>query len=126
MIRMVAEADAVIVNPTHFAVALKYVPGRPAPEVVAKGAGHVALRIRAEAEKHGVAIVREPLLARTMYRVCRVGGFVPVELYEAVAHVLAFVFGLRARGGAAGEHTLPGGLGIDLALAASSPGGRVR
>lgn len=107
MIGMVASADVVVTNPTHYAVALRYEPERAAPEVVAKGAGAIALRIRAEAEAHGVPIVREPLLARTLHRLCDLGGYVPVELYEAVAQVLAFVFNLRQRGLAAGEHTLP-------------------
>jgi flagellar biosynthetic protein FlhB len=107
MIRMVSNADVVLVNPTHYAVALRYEAGRGAPEVLAKGAGAVAARIRAEGEKHGVPIVREPVLCRTIYRTCAVGHFIPIELYEAVATVLAFVFGLRARGRAQGSHELP-------------------
>jgi flagellar biosynthetic protein FlhB len=107
MIRMVSNADVVIVNPTHYAVALRYEAGRGAPEVLAKGAGAIAARIRAEGEKHGVPIVREPVLCRTIFRTCAVGQLIPIELYEAVAAVLAFVFGLRARGRAQGAHELP-------------------
>jgi flagellar biosynthetic protein FlhB len=107
MIRMVSNADVVIVNPTHYAVALRYEAGRGAPEVLAKGAGAIAARIRAEGEKHGVPIVREPVLCRTIFRTCAVGQLIPIELYEAVATVLAFVFGLRARGRAQGSHELP-------------------
>lgn len=107
MIRMVSGADVVIVNPTHYSVALRYDSTKGAPEVVAKGAGVLAARIRTEAEKHDVPIVREPVLTRTLYASCDIGQLIPIDLYEAVAQVLAFVFGLRARGRAAGTHTLP-------------------
>jgi flagellar biosynthetic protein FlhB len=107
MIRMVSLADVVIVNPTHYAVALRYEAERGAPEVLAKGAGAIAARIRLEAGKHGVPVVREPVLCRTIYKTCAVGQIIPLELYEAVAQVLAFVFGLRARGRAQGSHEFP-------------------
>jgi len=107
MIRMVSGSDVVVVNPTHFAVALKYEAQKGAPEVVAKGAGHLAARIRDEATKHGVPIVHEPVLTRALYRACEVGDLIPGALYEAVAHLLAFVFGLRAKGRAHGTHDLP-------------------
>jgi flagellar biosynthetic protein FlhB len=107
MIRAVGLADVIVVNPTHYAVALKYEAERGAPEVVAKGAGTIAAAIRARAEEHGVPIVREPLLCRTIYKACEIGQVIPVELYEAVAHLLAFVFGLRARGRGRGFHELP-------------------
>jgi len=107
MIRMVSAADVVVVNPTHYAVALKYDAKKGAPQVVAKGAGEVAAGIRAQAERHGVPIVHEPLLTRTLYKACEVGQLIPADLYEAVAHLLAFVFGLRAKGRADGYHELP-------------------
>jgi flagellar biosynthetic protein FlhB len=107
MIRAVSSADVVTVNPTHYAVALKYDAAKGAPEVVAKGAGVVAAAIRAEADKSGVPIVHEPVLTRALFRTCELGDLIPVELYEAVAHVLAFVFGLRANGRAQGLHELP-------------------
>jgi flagellar biosynthesis protein FlhB len=107
MIRAVSAADVVVVNPTHYAVALKYDAAKGAPEVLAKGAGTVAATIRARAEKHGVPIVREPLLTRTIYKACEVGELIPPDLYEAVALLLAFVFGLRAKGRAHGYHDLP-------------------
>jgi len=107
MIRAVSMADVVVVNPTHYAVALQYDAVKGAPEVVAKGAGAIAAGIRAMAEKHDVPIVHEPVLTRTLYRSCEIGELVPVELYEAVAHLLAFVFGLRAKGRAQGYHELP-------------------
>ena len=104
MLRMVAGADVVVVNPTHFAVALKYDAAKGAPEVLAKGADHLALRIRLEATKAGVPIVHEPATARALYRACDVGATIPIELYEAVAHLLAFIFSLRALGRAEGYH----------------------
>jgi len=107
MIRMVSMADTVVVNPTHYAIALRYQSGMGAPEVIAKGAGVIAAAIRTEAEKHNVPIVHEPVLTRALYKACDIGQTIPVELYEAVAHLLAFVFGLRAKGRAQGFHELP-------------------
>src|SRR5207244_2284386 len=104
MIQMVARADVVVVNPTHYAVALKYEATRGAPEVVAKGADYLAARIRREATKHTVPVVHEPALTRALYKACPVGAVIPVQLYEAVAHLLAFVFALRAKGRADGYH----------------------
>jgi flagellar biosynthesis protein FlhB len=107
MIHAVSSADVVVVNPTHFAMALRYEATQGAPKVLAKGAGVIAGAIRAQAEKHGVPIVHEPVLTRALFKACDVGQLIPVELYEAVAHLLAFVFGLRARGRAEGFHELP-------------------
>jgi flagellar biosynthetic protein FlhB len=107
MIGLVSSSDVVIVNPTHYAVALKYESARGAPEVIAKGTGDVAKRIREKAEENGVPIVREPVLTRTIYWACDLGQVIPVDLYEAVAQLLAFVFGLRAKGRAHGYHELP-------------------
>ena len=107
MIRSVSLADVVVVNPTHYAVALKYDASKGAPQVVAKGAGAIAAAIRTRAERDGIPIVHEPLLTRTLYKACDVGQLIPANLYEAVAHLLAFVFGLRARGRASGHHELP-------------------
>jgi flagellar biosynthetic protein FlhB len=104
MIRMVATADVVVVNPTHFAVALKYDAARGAPELVAKGADHLAARIRLEATRNQVPIVHEPALTRALYKACPVGALIPFELYEAVAHLLAFIFALRAQNRAEGYH----------------------
>jgi flagellar biosynthetic protein FlhB len=97
--RMMAEipsATAVIVNPTHVAVAIRYEPGRSAPIVVAKGRGAVALRIREEAERHRVPIMQDIPLARGLYAACDLGQEIPVEMYEAVARVLAVVMALKA------------------------------
>jgi flagellar biosynthetic protein FlhB len=105
--RMMAElpkADVVVVNPTHVATALRYEPTRGAPRVVAKGAGAVATRIREVAAEHRIPMVQDVPLARALYKNCEIGAEVPAELYTAVARVLAFVMGLKARGSAAGLH----------------------
>ena len=97
MMAAVPEADVVVTNPTHLAVALKYDQARmSAPIVVAKGAGHLAERIRAVARQHGVAVVENKFVARTLYKLVDVGKQIPADLYRAVAEILAFVF--RARG----------------------------
>jgi flagellar biosynthetic protein FlhB len=95
MMAAVAVSSVVVVNPTHIAVALEYRPEWGAPRVVAKGQGFVAARIREEAEKHGVPIVRDVPLARTLHSACKLGQSIPPHLYEAVARLLAFVFNLK-------------------------------
>jgi flagellar biosynthetic protein FlhB len=96
MMKDVPEADVVITNPTHYAVALKYISGdRDAPIVVAKGADFVALKIREIAEEHGVPILSTPPLARALYNSTEVDQEVPTALYKAVAQVLAYVFQLK-------------------------------
>jgi flagellar biosynthesis protein FlhB len=97
MMSSVAKATVVVVNPTHVAVALRYLPEAGAPRVVAKGKGHIAARIREEAKRHNVPIVRDVPLARTLHSVCRLDKEIPADLYEAVARLLAFVFSLRQR-----------------------------
>ncbi len=97
MLAGVADASVVIVNPTHIAVAIRYSAGRGAPVVVAKGRGHVADRIREEAGKHFVPIVRDVPLARTLEKACKVDQAIPPDLYEAVARLLAFVMQVGRR-----------------------------
>lgn len=97
MIAAVAGADVVLANPTHVVVALRYEPGTAAPVVVAKGAGVVADRIKAEAATHDVPVVEDKPLARAVYRATEVGDPVPVEFYRAVAEVLAMVYSTRRR-----------------------------
>lgn len=108
MIASVATSDVVLINPTHFAVALKYEPGKSAPRVVAKGAGVIAARIREQAETDNIPIVRDIPLARALHAECEIGEEIPVELYNAVARVLAFVMALKTRGSGAGSgvHTV--------------------
>jgi flagellar biosynthetic protein FlhB len=96
MMEAVPTADVVVVNPTHYAVALKYDGTRAsAPRVVAKGVDEVALRIREIASAHKVTLVEAPPLARVLYRQAKVGQEIPVKLYEAVAHVLTYVYQLK-------------------------------
>jgi flagellar biosynthetic protein FlhB len=106
MIAAIGDADVVLVNPTHVAVALKYEPGKSAPRVVAKGAGHVAARIRQEAEEKNVPMVQDIPLARALHGACELGQEIPVDFYHAVAGVLAFVMSLKARGAGAGLHRM--------------------
>jgi flagellar biosynthetic protein FlhB len=97
--RMMAEvptADVVVTNPTHFSVALRYDGSSPAPEVVAKGQDLVALKIRELAADHGVPVVPDPPLARSLHATVEVGQQVPEELFEAVAQVLAYVYRIAA------------------------------
>jgi flagellar biosynthetic protein FlhB len=98
--RMMAEvrrADVVVRNPVHLAVALRYDRARMrAPRVVAKGRRLLAHRIVAVARRHGVAVVENPPLARTLFRLVAVGQEIPRDLYRAVAEVLAHVYRLRA------------------------------
>jgi flagellar biosynthetic protein FlhB len=90
----VPAATAVIRNPTHFAVAIRYQRGvTPAPVVVAKGHGAFARRIIDCAERHGVPVLRRPPLARALYAMADVGQEIPADLYHAVAEILAFVYG---------------------------------
>jgi len=106
MMADVPSADVVVVNPTHVAVALRYEANKGAPRVVAKGADHVAARIRELAEQHRVPMVQDVPLARTLYSACEIGQEIPADLYQAVATVLAFVMRLRRKGSAAGVHRL--------------------
>lgn len=108
-IALVGNADVVLMNPTHYAVALKYDPEKGAPEVLAKGAGHLALRIRELALDASVPVVEDPPLTRALYRLCDVGDLIPGILFESIARVLAFIFGLRRRGLGLGVSRLPGG-----------------
>ncbi|WP_343552922.1 flagellar biosynthesis protein FlhB [Pantoea sp.] len=96
MMTDVPTADVVVNNPTHYSVALKYQEGSMgAPVVVAKGSGLIALRIRELAEESRIPMLEAPPLARALYRHCEPGAPVPTELYNAVAEVLAWVYGLR-------------------------------
>jgi flagellar biosynthetic protein FlhB len=93
MMQAVKTADAVITNPTHYAIAIKYETGKMhAPQVVAKGVDLIALRIREVAKESKVPIVPNPPLARQLYKKCELGDYVPRELFQAVAEVLAYVY----------------------------------
>ena len=89
----VKNADVIVTNPTHISVALKYEGEKMvAPEVRAKGADHLALKIREIAKEHDIPIVENIMLARTLYKTVKVGQGVPRSLYKAIAEVLAFVY----------------------------------
>lgn len=104
MMSAVPTADVVVTNPTHIAVALRYDPSVAlAPIVVALGERKVAQRIKALAYEAGVPVIENKPLARALLATARVGLPIPVELYVAVAEVLAFVFKQRGRGAAAGR-----------------------
>jgi len=108
MMAAIGGADVVMLNPTHVAVALKYEAGKSAPRVVAKGSGEVAAKIREKAAAANVPMVQDIPLARALYAACEVGEEIPVELYGAVARVLAFVMNLKSRGASLGVHRLVG------------------
>jgi flagellar biosynthetic protein FlhB len=118
MMAAVPKADVVVTNPTHFAVAIKYLEGRhAAPIVVAKGTDAVAEKIKELARAHGVPQLEAPPLARALHRHVDLGGEIPAALYSAVAQVLAYVYQLKrfAEGRAArpvepGEISVPPGL----------------
>jgi flagellar biosynthetic protein FlhB len=98
MMRDVPKATAVIVNPTHFAVAIRYeMHDMPCPMTVAKGKNWLALRIREIAREHDVPIVENPPLARALYEICEVGQNIPPDFYKAVAEVLAYIYRLMGR-----------------------------
>ena len=98
MMAAVPKADVIITNPTHLAVALRYdSKSMGAPIVVAKGAGFVAEKIREIGRQHGVMIVENKLVARTLFKLVEVGREVPEDLYRAVAEILAFVYRVRGK-----------------------------
>jgi flagellar biosynthesis protein FlhB len=95
MMREVPKATAVIVNPTHYAVALKYDQGAmTAPQVVAKGRNYLAARIRQLAIENQVPIIENPPLAQALYKAVEIGQEIPPHLYRAVAEILAYIFKL--------------------------------
>ena len=95
MMKEVPTATAVIVNPTHFAVAIRYhLDSMAAPMVVAKGKNYLALRIKQKAIDNHVPIIENPLLAQALYKSVDVGQEIPAHLYRAVAEILAYIFKL--------------------------------
>jgi len=98
MMQSLPEADVVITNPTHYAVAIKYDPDTsPAPVVIAKGEDYLAQKIKETAKEHSIEIVENKPLARMLYANVEIGAEIPPELYQAVAEVLAFVYHLKGR-----------------------------
>lgn len=97
MMQNVKQADVIVTNPTHIAVALRYGEGDPAPVVIAKGHDDAALRIRAEARKYGIPILENRPLARALDAEVKVGHPVAMAHFAAVARILAFVYKIRGR-----------------------------
>ena len=98
MMQSLPQADVVITNPTHYAVAIKYDPQvADAPLVIAKGEDYLAARIREVAKENNIEIVENKPLARMLYANVDIGQAVPPELYQAVAEVLAFVYHLQGK-----------------------------
>lgn len=98
MMQSLPEADVVITNPTHYAVAIKYDPDTsPAPIVIAKGEDYLAQKIKEVAREHQVEIVENKPLARMLYANVEIGAEIPPELYQAVAEVLAFVYHIKGK-----------------------------
>lgn len=98
MMEDVPKADVVVTNPIHLALAIKYDSAKmDAPIIVAKGAGVVAEKIKEIARAHRVPVVENKALAQALYKMAQIGAEVPVALYQAVAEVLAYVYGLRQR-----------------------------
>ena len=97
MMAAIPDADVVVTNPTHYAVALRYDGSRPAPVVVAKGKNIIAAQIRRIATENGVTIVPDPPLARSLHASVEIDQMIPAELYAAVAQVLAFVYRVAGR-----------------------------
>ena len=96
MMQAVPNADVVITNPTHLAVALKYDPEQSeAPMVLAKGAGYVAEHIKQVARSASIPIVENKPVAQGLYKLVEVGRTIPTDLYKAVAEILAYVYRLK-------------------------------
>jgi flagellar biosynthesis protein FlhB len=103
----VPKADLVVMNPTHYAVAIRYDDASMnAPRVVAKGADLIAMKIRDVAKAHNVPVLQSPMLARALYAHAELDGEVPSALYTAVAQVLAYVYQLKAA--MKGQGAMPG------------------
>ena len=98
MMAAVAEADVVVTNPVHLAVALKYDPSAmDAPTVLAKGQRLIAEKIKQIARDHGIPVIEDKPLARALYKMCEVGDIIPAKLYRAVAEILAHIYRLKGK-----------------------------
>ena len=103
----VPRADFVVMNPSHFAVAIRYDEATMrAPQVVARGADHLAMKIRDLARANAIPVLQSPVLARALYTHAEIGQDIPATLYTAVAQVLAYVYRLKAA--LRGEGAMPG------------------
>jgi flagellar biosynthetic protein FlhB len=101
-LRNTRDADVVLTNPTHYAVALRYVHGdMPAPRVVAKGAGQLAAAMREIAARHRVVVVQNPPLARRLFREAPLDAYLPASFHAEVARIIVWVLAARQRQAAA-------------------------
>lgn len=107
MMTAIPNADIIVTNPTHYAVALSYKSGMGAPKVVAKGTGDIALKIREIAAENGVPLVEAPPLARALHRHTELDREIPAALYTAVAEVLAYVYQLTRWKSEGGNYPIP-------------------
>jgi flagellar biosynthetic protein FlhB len=100
MMNEVPNADVVLTNPTHLAVALRYDNEHPiftAPYIVAMGAGHIAERIKKIAAENGVPVIENKPLARQLYKLCDIGEEIPEELFELIGEILAMVYRMKGK-----------------------------
>lgn len=98
MMADVPDADVVITNPTHLAIALRYkADSMAAPKVLAKGSGYVAEKIREVAREHGIPIIENKAVARSLYKTVEVGQSIPSNIYRAVAEILSYVYKLKGK-----------------------------
>ncbi|MEK9807029.1 MAG: flagellar biosynthesis protein FlhB [Halieaceae bacterium] len=108
MLEAISEADVIITNPEHFAVALAYDPSSDdPPKVVAKGVDFIADRIRERGGEEGVPLFQSPVLARALYFTTEVDGFIPEPLFEAVAQVIAYIFNINSINRAKAQQSKP-------------------
>ncbi|MCF8067776.1 MAG: flagellar biosynthesis protein FlhB [Desulfobacterales bacterium] len=98
MMQKIPDADVVVTNPTHLALAIKYDPlSQGAPTIVAKGAGVVAEKIKEIAKKHNIPVIEDKPLAQNLYKIVDVDEEIPMQLYQAVAELLAYVYKLKGK-----------------------------
>jgi flagellar biosynthetic protein FlhB len=95
MMAAVPKASVIITNPTHYAIALQYERGMPAPICVAKGTDAIALKIREVAKAHDIPIVENVPLARALHATVEIDDEIPVEHYHSVAEIIGYVMGLK-------------------------------
>ncbi|RIX41198.1 MAG: flagellar type III secretion system protein FlhB [Rhodocyclales bacterium GT-UBC] len=107
MMAAVPQANVIVTNPTHYAVALSYKTGMAAPKVIAKGIGAVALKIRELGAENGVPMLEAPPLARALYKHAELDVEIPSALYSAVAEVLAYIYQLASWRDAGGSYPVP-------------------
>lgn len=107
MMSAVPNADVIVTNPTHYAIALSYKEGMSAPKVVAMGVDNIALKIREVAKNNKIAIIEAPPLARALYKYTDVNQEIPQEFYQSVAEVIGYVYQLKKWEKTGGQYPMP-------------------